>query len=80
LLSKISHTIFLDITPYCGVSDEEKFECEKKAVEEIAGYVPASIGADWIVLWLDYETANTPEAKAVKQLDKFVTYFPFQFL
>jgi 5'-deoxynucleotidase YfbR-like HD superfamily hydrolase len=48
-----------------------------KAVEKISGYVPTSIGENWTQLWLEYAEAKTPEAKALKQLDKLVKFSKF---
>ena len=46
-----------------------------KAVEKISGFVPTEIGSNWTELWHEYEAAATPEAKVVKQLDKFVSVY-----
>ncbi|KAL7069736.1 hypothetical protein ACQ4LE_011162 [Meloidogyne hapla] len=70
LVHDIGEAIIGDLTPNCGVSVEKKFIIEKQAVEQISTYVPASIGENWTQLWLEYAEACTPEAKAVKQLDK----------
>nr|CAD2153641.1 unnamed protein product [Meloidogyne enterolobii] len=70
LVHDIGEAIIGDITPNCGVSVEKKYIIEKQAVEQISTYVPASIGENWTQLWLEYAEACTPEAKAVKQLDK----------
>uniref|UniRef100_A0AC35UHW6 5'-deoxynucleotidase HDDC2 n=1 Tax=Rhabditophanes sp. KR3021 TaxID=114890 RepID=A0AC35UHW6_9BILA len=60
-----------DITPYCGVSDEKKYELELGAFMKIVSYVPECVGKEWIELWKDYEIQGSNEAKCVKQLDKF---------
>lgn len=71
LVHDIGEAIIGDLTPQCGVDKHVKFEIEQKAVKEICTFVPVTIGTDWDELWLEYETGSTPEAIAVKQLDKF---------
>uniref|UniRef100_A0A914Z5L8 5'-deoxynucleotidase HDDC2 n=1 Tax=Panagrolaimus superbus TaxID=310955 RepID=A0A914Z5L8_9BILA len=71
LVHDIGEAIVGDITPRCGVSEAEKFKLEEDAVLRIASFVPATLGNEWEALWREYEAAETPEAKAVKQLDKF---------
>ncbi|CAD5229384.1 unnamed protein product [Bursaphelenchus okinawaensis] len=70
LVHDIGEAIVGDITPKCGVSDKEKFKLEEEAVKTIASYVP-SMKEEWYNLWMEYEKAETKEAKTVKQLDKF---------
>uniref|UniRef100_A0A7E5A1G6 5'-deoxynucleotidase HDDC2 n=1 Tax=Panagrellus redivivus TaxID=6233 RepID=A0A7E5A1G6_PANRE len=71
LVHDIGEAIVGDITPRCGVSEETKFTLEENAVLKIASYVGPAVGDEWEALWREYEAASTPEAKAVKQLDKF---------
>ncbi|VDM68252.1 unnamed protein product [Strongylus vulgaris] len=72
LVHDLAEAIVGDITPHCGISDEEKFERENKAIQKIASFVPvAAVGHQWIELWRDYEAQETLEAKVVKHLDKF---------
>ncbi len=40
-------------------------------MDEIAALVPECVGEDWRSLWAEYEAGVSPEAIAVKQLDKF---------
>uniref|UniRef100_A0AC34FJ50 5'-deoxynucleotidase HDDC2 n=2 Tax=Panagrolaimus sp. ES5 TaxID=591445 RepID=A0AC34FJ50_9BILA len=71
LVHDIGEAIVGDITPRCGVSEAEKFKLEEDAVKKIASFVPTTLGNEWEALWREYEAAETSEAKAVKQLDKF---------
>uniref|UniRef100_A0AC35F655 5'-deoxynucleotidase HDDC2 n=1 Tax=Panagrolaimus sp. PS1159 TaxID=55785 RepID=A0AC35F655_9BILA len=71
LVHDIGEAIVGDITPRCGVSEAEKFKLEEDAVKLIASYVQPVVGSEWEKLWREYEAAETREAKAVKQLDKF---------
>uniref|UniRef100_A0A915KMG6 HD domain-containing protein n=1 Tax=Romanomermis culicivorax TaxID=13658 RepID=A0A915KMG6_ROMCU len=60
-----------DITPYCGISPEEKYRRENEAMQKISTLVPGKIGAEMYDLWREYESQSSPEANLVKQLDKF---------
>uniref|UniRef100_A0AC34RRQ5 5'-deoxynucleotidase HDDC2 n=1 Tax=Panagrolaimus sp. JU765 TaxID=591449 RepID=A0AC34RRQ5_9BILA len=71
LVHDIGEAIVGDITPRCGVTDDEKFKLEEEAVKKIASFVQPVVGSEWEALWREYEEAKTPEALAVKQLDKF---------
>ncbi|KAL6731036.1 hypothetical protein Aduo_001949 [Ancylostoma duodenale] len=72
LVHDLAEAIVGDITPHCGVSDEEKYERENQAIQEIASLVPVTVsGNQWVELWREYEAQNTLEAKVVKHLDKF---------
>lgn len=85
LVHDIGEAIVGDITPRCGVSEADKFKLEEEvsnvkntktnvifqAVKKIASFVQPVVGNEWESLWREYEAATTPEARAVKQLDKF---------
>jgi len=78
-----------DITPYCGVSEEEKRRREATALDQIAEILGDCPARDQIRrLWEEYEAGETGEAKLVKDFDKVcrmvqccrVSYqFAFQF-
>jgi putative hydrolase of HD superfamily len=61
-----------DITPYCGVSDQDKHEMELLAMTKLTtGLLGTSLGAEMILsLWKEYEEGTTEEAKLVKDMDK----------
>lgn len=71
LVHDMGESIIGDLTPWCGVSQEEKVKMEREAVRDIAKMVPSSVEQEFISLWEEYEAAKTPEALAVKDLDKF---------
>ncbi|VDK47587.1 unnamed protein product [Anisakis simplex] len=71
LVHDIAEAIVGDITPHCGVSDEQKFNLEHKAFLEISTYVSEKIGDEWVSLWREYEENKSKEANIVKHLDKF---------
>jgi putative hydrolase of HD superfamily len=54
-----------DITPLCGISEEEKREKEEKAAREILANHPTLLN-----LWLDYADKRTPEWIFAKEIDK----------
>ena len=61
-----------DITPYCGVSDEDKHKMELEAMTKLTtGLLGTTMGAERILsLWREYEQGTTDEAKLVKDMDK----------
>ncbi|VDL84090.1 unnamed protein product [Nippostrongylus brasiliensis] len=72
LVHDLAEAIVGDITPHCGVSDEEKFERESQAIQKIASFVPVNyVGEHWVELWREYEAQDSLIARIVKHLDKF---------
>lgn len=57
-----------DITPFCGISREEKRQREQAALTELFGDMDG--GKYWLNLWIEYEEQQTAEAVAVKHIDK----------
>jgi len=62
-----------DVTPFDGVSREDKFKAESSAMQTIAEMVPG-VGDKFQKLWLEYESQSTAEAIFVHDLDKFDMY------
>ncbi len=56
-----------DITPFDGVSKEEKSAREAAAMERLCASLPN--GDELLSLWREYEEGKTPEAKFAHQLD-----------
>jgi len=71
LVHDMAESIVGDITPHCGVSNEAKFQLEKDGMATISSLLPSQIGSEFESLWEEYESQQTPESKAVKDLDKF---------
>uniref|UniRef100_A0A0K0DVT4 5'-deoxynucleotidase HDDC2 n=1 Tax=Strongyloides stercoralis TaxID=6248 RepID=A0A0K0DVT4_STRER len=71
LVHDLAEALVGDITPYCGVSDEDKFNLEKEGFEKIIQYLPKKTGEEWFDYWIEYEKQETAEARCVKQLDKY---------
>ena len=60
-----------DITPHCGVSDEDKHQMELSTMKHIQSMLGPMMGGDEILdLWKEYEEGTTEEAKLLKDLDK----------
>jgi putative hydrolase of HD superfamily len=64
-----------DITPHCGVSEEDKHAMELKAITEMTaklnmGILFGTCGETILSLWKEYEAQETLEAKLVKDLDR----------
>lgn len=65
-----------DITPYCGVSDQDKHQRELNAMSELASRLGGGggqlllCGEQILSLWKEYEEGTTLEAKLVKDMDK----------
>ncbi|EFN58736.1 hypothetical protein CHLNCDRAFT_140428 [Chlorella variabilis] len=73
LVHDVAEAIVGDITPTCGVSDEDKFRLEAGAVQRMRGMLGGSsslAGKEIELLWQEYEQAQTPEARLVKDFDK----------
>jgi len=58
-----------DITPVDGVSLNQKYEKELESVISVFSSYPE--GHEFIELWKEFEEGSSPEAKFVKQIDKF---------
>ena len=64
LLHDLAEARVGDITPYDGVSPEEKHRREREAAEEMLAGRP-----ELLALWREVEERATPEARFVKELD-----------
>ncbi len=56
-----------DITPFDGVSKEEKARREEEAMTKLCATLPN--GEAMLALWREYEANETPEAKLAHQID-----------
>lgn len=68
LVHDLAECLVGDITPYCGISREEKKLREENAMREIVSLVEPN-GHRMLELFEEYEKGETPEAKFVKDLD-----------
>lgn len=70
LVHDLAESIVGDITPYDGISSDEKNRRERQAMERLG----AMLGDDELLrLWEEYQGAETAEARFVKDLDKLET-------
>uniref|UniRef100_A0A1D1ZWX0 HD domain-containing protein n=1 Tax=Auxenochlorella protothecoides TaxID=3075 RepID=A0A1D1ZWX0_AUXPR len=60
-----------DITPTCGVSDEEKHALESAGIQKLKAMLGGGPAADEMEeLWREYEAGESTEAALVKDFDK----------
>ena len=72
IVHDLAECIVGDITPLCGVSQEEKHQREKDAMEKLCGLVNnPKVATEIMDLWKEYSSQLTQEAKTVKDLDRF---------
>lgn len=71
LIHDLAEAIVGDITPYCGIDKDEKKRREMKAIEEISSLVPKFSGEEILNLFHEYENQATPEARWVKDCDRY---------
>ncbi|PRP88595.1 hypothetical protein PROFUN_03006 [Planoprotostelium fungivorum] len=60
-----------DITPHDPVTKEEKYRMEEEAMADVKKLLTGPTGEEIYDLWKEYEAGATPEAKFVKDFDKF---------
>jgi putative hydrolases of HD superfamily len=70
LVHDLAESIVGDITPYDGVTAEEKRRREEEAMRRLDSLAG---GAGLLELWAEYDAAETAEARFVKELDKLET-------
>jgi putative hydrolase of HD superfamily len=66
-----------DITPHCGVSDDDKHQQELLAMTQMTNHLQSSTsiglgmaGDEILALWKEYEEGTSMEAQLVKDMDK----------
>jgi putative hydrolase of HD superfamily len=69
LVHEIGEIYAGDITPVDGISLAEKYDLEEKSIEKVFASYPGK--EEFIDLWKEFEEAKSPEAKFLKQIDKF---------
>ena len=70
LVHDLAESLVGDITPYDGVSADEKRRREEEAMRRLGALAG---DAALVELWAEYDAAATPEARFVKELDKLET-------
>lgn len=71
LAHDLAETRVGDITPYCGVTSEEKHKREVEAMKQISSFLPNHSSEMLVRLFDEYENQETIEAKITKDLDIF---------
>lgn len=74
LVHDLAESIVGDITPHDNVPEAEKHQLEDEAMKKITSHI-GSAGVLIYNLYKEYEAKETPEAKFVKDLDKFDLIF-----
>ncbi|KAG0237161.1 HD domain-containing protein 2 [Actinomortierella wolfii] len=73
MVHDLAESLVGDITPYDGVTEEDKHTREKNAMHylchDLLGWTEQA--QEISALWAEYEAASTPEALLVKDFDKF---------
>jgi 5'-deoxynucleotidase YfbR-like HD superfamily hydrolase len=69
LLHDIPEIITGDITPYDDLDSSDKRVQENNAVNQLLKSIPN--GKQYIALWNEFDEQRTPEAKVLKNIDKF---------
>lgn len=70
LVHDLAEALVGDITPYDGVGADEKRRREEEAMRHLADLAG---DAALLALWREYDAAQSPEARFVKELDKLET-------
>lgn len=74
IVHDIAESLVGDITPFDGVTKEEKHRRELDTIHYLSDLVKKydeENGKEILELWLDYENIRTLEARYVKDIDKF---------
>ncbi|XP_023020433.1 5'-deoxynucleotidase HDDC2 [Leptinotarsa decemlineata] len=75
LVHDLAECIVGDITPHDNISEDTKHAMEDEAMKELTTHVGSKIGSLIYNLYKEYEAKETPEAKFVKDLDRFDLLF-----
>ncbi|CAH8868733.1 unnamed protein product [Trichobilharzia szidati] len=70
IVHDLAECIVGDITPYCGVSKEEKLSRETDAMKHLCGLISEENGTEIMNLWKEYSEQKTPDAIICKDFDK----------
>jgi putative hydrolase of HD superfamily len=73
LVHDLGEAISGDISAVLQVGAPSKAEQERADLEQLTAPLPASLRAEFLSLWDEYEQAATPEARTAKGLDKLET-------
>jgi putative hydrolase of HD superfamily len=72
MVHDVAEAVVGDITPYDGVSKEDKRRMEEDALKTILEDIAApDVTREIFDLWLEYEDGTSKEAQLARELDKF---------
>ncbi|CAG2111597.1 unnamed protein product [Medioppia subpectinata] len=71
LIHDMAECLVGDITPFDGISVDEKHKLENNAMNYLVSLLPAKSSEEFKDLFDEYERQETPEAKIVKEFDRF---------
>eukprot|EP00887_Chlorella_sp_A99_P001459 scaffold8.g1459.t1 len=70
LVHDVAEAIVGDITPHCGISDEDKYQLEAEAVARLKSV----LGGELEALWHEYEQGESEEAKLLEMILQATEY------
>ncbi|KAF8817929.1 hypothetical protein IE077_002751 [Cardiosporidium cionae] len=71
LVHDLAESLVGDITPYCGISEQDKYMKEKDVFETIKSDLTGDLGKEIYDLWIEFEEGTTKEAQIIKDIDRF---------
>ncbi|KAJ8936663.1 hypothetical protein NQ314_012203 [Rhamnusium bicolor] len=71
LIHDLAECIVGDITPLDNIPEDKKHAMEDEAMLELTTYLGSEVGSLIYNLYKEYEAKETPEARFVKDLDRF---------
>lgn len=71
LVHDLAECIVGDITPHDGIDEKTKHQMEDEAMKKLTAHLGDNVGTLIYTLYKEYEAKATPEAKFVKDLDRF---------
>ncbi|ERL92693.1 5'-deoxynucleotidase HDDC2 [Dendroctonus ponderosae] len=74
LVHDLAEAVVTDLTPHDNVPEDVKHQLEDEAMKKITSHI-GSAGSQIYDLYKEYESKATPEAKFVKDLDRFDLLF-----
>lgn len=75
LVHDLAESIVGDIIPNDNISEDKKHSMEDEAMKKITSHLGEEVGTLIYSLYKEYEAKETPEAKFVKDLDRFDMVF-----
>ncbi|RYZ70726.1 MAG: HD domain-containing protein, partial [Proteobacteria bacterium] len=61
-------------TFFYGLTEDKTIQ-EQKAIERLTGLLPSAVGEELKTIWTEFEAGQSPEAKFVSALDRFLPIY-----